>query len=79
MEELVCYDADIICLQEVDRFDDVIKPKLAAQYDSYYIRRTRAKPDGCATFFKKTKYGLTSCAVLTQQIYTCNETIYGIQ
>ncbi|KAF0971988.1 hypothetical protein FDP41_009684 [Naegleria fowleri] len=55
--EFMCYDADIICLQECDKYSTHWKDKfLKAGYASSYTQRTAFKPDGCATFWKLEKF-----------------------
>ena len=68
LDELNHYNADIICLQEVDResFDDFFRPMLAVNdYRGVFWPKSRAKTmaekearlvDGCATFYKDSKY-----------------------
>uniref|UniRef100_A0ABM5FLG2 Protein angel homolog 2 n=1 Tax=Pogona vitticeps TaxID=103695 RepID=A0ABM5FLG2_9SAUR len=57
------FDADILCLQEVqeDQYGIEIKPSLEALgYHCEYKMRTGRKPDGCATCFKTSKFNLLS-------------------
>ena len=68
LNELKDHDADIVCLQEVDResFDEYFRRELAANdYRGVFWPKTRAKTmpekdaklvDGCATFYKGSKY-----------------------
>ena len=70
LEEINAYDADIVCLQEVDResFDEFFRRELALKdYRGVFWPKSRAKTmaekearlvDGCATFFKTSKYHL---------------------
>ena len=70
LEEIHGYDADIVCLQEVDRevFDEFSRRELALKdYRGVFWPKSRAKTmaereaklvDGCATFFKASKYQL---------------------
>jgi len=67
---------DIICLQEVDEetFNDFLKPRLEQLgYDGAHNPRTRARTmtseekryvDGCATFWKRSKYTLIERQVI---------------
>jgi len=57
-EELIGYDADIICLQEVDRYFDLLKVMQKAGYEGSYKRCTDDKVDGCAVFWKADKMRL---------------------
>jgi CCR4-NOT transcription complex subunit 6 len=68
LDELREYDADIVCLQEVDRenYDDFSQNDLKANdYRGIFWPKSRAKTmadkeaklvDGCATFYKASKY-----------------------
>lgn len=68
LNELKDHNADIVCLQEVDResFDEYFRRELAADdYRGVFWPKTRAKTmaekdaklvDGCATFYKGSKY-----------------------
>lgn len=70
LQEISDHDADIVCLQEVDRenFDDFFKRELDSKdYKGVFWPKSRAKTmsekeaklvDGCATFFKANKYHL---------------------
>lgn len=51
---LMALDADILCLQEVDHFDEVAA-LLGVSYDGVYACRTGHKADGLATFWKREK------------------------
>ncbi|KAL0482351.1 CCR4-NOT transcription complex subunit 6 [Acrasis kona] len=58
-KELLSYKADIMCLQEVDKYTNHWRHRLfKAGYSSCYKQRTRAKVDGCAIFYKTHKYYL---------------------
>jgi len=68
LEEVKQYDADFVCLQELDQenFSEVFRSELAYHdYKGYFSPKTRAKTmteskamtvDGCATFWKGSKY-----------------------
>ncbi|KAF8624630.1 hypothetical protein AX15_005784 [Amanita polypyramis BW_CC] len=70
LSELMMYDADFLCLQEVDitQYEDYFVKNLSAHgYDGVYWPKSRYKTmndvdrrlvDGCATFFKSSKYQL---------------------
>ncbi|XP_042360019.1 protein angel homolog 2 isoform X2 [Plectropomus leopardus] len=63
LAEIKQYDADILCLQEVqeDHYEDQIKPALQALgYQCEYKKRTGRKPDGCAVVFKTSRLSLLS-------------------
>lgn len=65
VDELVDTNADVICLQEAqrDHYERDLEPALkAAGYEGLYTQKSReamgaaGKVDGCATFWKTTKY-----------------------
>ncbi|CAN0824850.1 Carbon catabolite repressor protein 4 homolog 3 [Linum grandiflorum] len=57
-EELLGYDSDIVCLQEVDKYFDLLKVMQKAGYEGSYKRCTDDKVDGCAVFWKADKMRL---------------------
>ncbi|XP_067428516.1 protein angel homolog 2 isoform X2 [Thunnus thynnus] len=63
LNEIRQYDADILCLQEVqqDHYENQIKPALQdLGYQCEYKKRTGKKPDGCAVIFKTSRLSLLS-------------------
>lgn len=71
IHEILSYDADIVCLQEVElgQFENYFQPtlKMRGGYDGIFSPKSRAKTmsewdkpfvDGCATFFKSSKLKL---------------------
>ncbi|KAL4441485.1 hypothetical protein ABPG77_001989 [Micractinium sp. CCAP 211/92] len=68
LKELLAYDADIMCLQEVqsNHFQDFLAPELQkAGYTAIYKKKTTElytrnayAIDGCATFFKRDRFAL---------------------
>lgn len=63
LAEIQQYNADILCLQEVqeDHYENQIKPALQALgYQCEYKKRTGRKPDGCAVIFKSSRLSLLS-------------------
>ncbi|KAK2647824.1 hypothetical protein Ddye_015313 [Dipteronia dyeriana] len=56
--ELFGWNPDIICLQEVDRYYDLLSVMENAGYVGSYKRRTGDYVDGCATFWKADKFQL---------------------
>lgn len=63
LTEILQHDADILCLQEVqkDHYENQIRPALQARgYHCEYKKRTGCKPDGCAIIFKKSRLSLLS-------------------
>lgn len=57
-KELVGWNPDIICLQEVDRYYDLSNILEKAGYAGSYKRRTGDSVDGCAMFWKADKFQL---------------------
>lgn len=58
-ENLLNYDADIVTLQECedDAYDDFYLPQLKAEgYSSLYEKRGSVLHDGCAIFYKRSKF-----------------------
>lgn len=71
LHEILSYDADIVCLQEVEtsQYEQYFKPQLRMRggYDGVFSPKSRARTmsdwdksfvDGCATFFKADKFKL---------------------
>ncbi|KAM8921660.1 protein angel homolog 1 [Pelodytes ibericus] len=61
LQELQHWEADIICLQEVqeDHYREHVQPSLSALgYSCHYKRRTGRKTDGCCTCFKSVRFML---------------------
>lgn len=69
LHEILSYDADIVCLQEVEanQFEQFFKPQLRMRgnYDGIFAAKSRARTmndwdksfvDGCAIFFKIERY-----------------------
>jgi len=70
LDELRGHDADILCLQEIDKesYEDYFRPALAEnpyRYKGAFWQKGRARTmgekesklvDGCATFYKERKY-----------------------
>ncbi|KAL6296998.1 hypothetical protein ACE6H2_005140 [Prunus campanulata] len=64
INEIIEYDADILCLQERDHFEDLLKPALAkCGYSVLYKTKTKEvytpnqyTIDGCATFYRHNKF-----------------------
>ncbi|WMV22212.1 hypothetical protein MTR67_015597, partial [Solanum verrucosum] len=57
-EELLGLNPDIICLQEVDKYYDLLNILEKAGYLGSYKRRTGGSVDGCAMFWKVDKFQL---------------------
>ncbi|CAJ1936923.1 unnamed protein product [Sphenostylis stenocarpa] len=57
-DELLGWDPDIICLQEVDKYLELSDVMVKAGYAGSYQRRTGDSVDGCAMFWKTDKFRL---------------------
>ncbi|KAM3860967.1 protein angel homolog 2 [Diretmus argenteus] len=63
LAEIQHYNADVVCLQEVqeDHYHTQIRPALQRLgYQCEYKKRTGRKPDGCAVVFKSSRLSLLS-------------------
>lgn len=66
LQELQQANADIVCLQEVNRFDDFFEPQLSQmEYQGLFLPKAASPcqqygfpPDGCAIFFKRDRFKL---------------------
>ncbi len=78
-QELLNYSADIICLQEVETgmFVEYFQPLLSEDYDASFGAKTRSRTmdensrrsvDGCATFYKRSKFILKDSHTVEFQI-----------
>lgn len=58
--EILGYNADLICLQEVDHFGDFFLPELRKRgYDGAFVKRpSQFKKDGCCIFYRRDKFKL---------------------
>lgn len=57
LAQVSAIDADILCLQECDFYDEFWQPELQTRgYLSFYSRKPNGKRDGCATFWKADRY-----------------------
>lgn len=59
LKELAGYNADLICLQEVDKkvFENDLLPALSLLgFDGVLRTKAGQVPEGCATFFRKSKF-----------------------
>ncbi|KAH0975939.1 hypothetical protein GBA52_017838 [Prunus armeniaca] len=57
-KEINRYNASIMCLQEVDRFDDLAHLFQKDGFEGVYKARTGDASDGCAIFWKKEMFSL---------------------
>ncbi|KAF7817225.1 carbon catabolite repressor protein 4-like protein 6 isoform X1 [Senna tora] len=56
--ELGLWSADIMCLQEVDRFHDLVEELNFRGYDGIWKMRTGNPVDGCAIFWRTSRFNL---------------------
>lgn len=78
VQEIIQNDPDIVCLQEVDHFN-FLKTILSTQnYDGIFFPKPDSPclyvkenngPDGCAIFFKKSKYEITNYATRVLEVW----------
>eukprot|EP01012_Entosiphon_sulcatum_P031967 TRINITY_DN4069_c0_g1_i1.p1 TRINITY_DN4069_c0_g1~~TRINITY_DN4069_c0_g1_i1.p1 ORF type:complete len:356 (-),score=48.81 TRINITY_DN4069_c0_g1_i1:2-1069(-) len=59
VKQLVEWNADVICLQELDRFEQLNSQPHALGYAGEFLKRM-GKPDGAAIFYRKDKLRLVS-------------------
>lgn len=62
LEEIVGFEANVLCLQELDNYENYWRPKLQSYgYDSVYQKRKhRSNKDGVAIFYKRDQFQLFS-------------------
>ncbi|KAG0600259.1 hypothetical protein M758_11G019300 [Ceratodon purpureus] len=59
LERLLSFDADVLCLQELDEYESYYRSRLTREgYSSVYIQRSGRKRDGCGIFFKRNRMEL---------------------
>ncbi|CAN6221709.1 unnamed protein product [Urochloa humidicola] len=58
IREIRHWDPDLVCLQEVDRFQDIAAGMKTRGYEGIYQRRTGDTRDGCAMFWKSKRLRL---------------------
>ncbi|CAI0414928.1 unnamed protein product, partial [Linum tenue] len=56
--ELGLWKADIMCFQEVDRFQELEDELKGSGYNGIYQMRTGSATDGCAIFWRESKFNL---------------------
>jgi CCR4-NOT transcription complex subunit 6 len=66
IEEILGYDADVVCLQEVQasHWETFFLPRMQqGGYEGFYLRKTKkadgddqGKMDGCATFYRRSRF-----------------------
>ncbi|KAL1804253.1 hypothetical protein ACET3Z_032900 [Daucus carota] len=69
------FEADILCLQEVDEYDTFYKGNVESHgYSSVYIQRSGTKRDGCGIFYRNNKLEL-----VMQEKIDYNDLVNSIQ
>eukprot|EP00117_Sycon_ciliatum_P012018 scpid51370/ scgid13248/ Protein angel homolog 2 len=61
IREVVSYDADVICMQEVEKghFDATLVPGFEQHgFKGFHVARNGDHPDGCATFYRTERFDL---------------------
>ncbi|KAG1665479.1 hypothetical protein FOA52_007611 [Chlamydomonas sp. UWO 241] len=58
LNELIHWGADVVCLQEVSQFEDLETGLKAAGYLGVFVQRPGRRKDGCATFWKASRFEL---------------------
>lgn len=68
VQEISRSEADIVCLEEVDHYDDFFEPELTKQgFEGFFLPKCDSPcllfpdnhgPDGCALFYRSTKFEL---------------------
>jgi len=58
IDELICSQSDIICLQEVDHFFEIEEDLKGKEYCGVFKKRTGTREDGCAIFYNSKKLKL---------------------
>ncbi|XP_052176892.1 carbon catabolite repressor protein 4 homolog 3 isoform X2 [Diospyros lotus] len=73
--ELLGLDPDIICLQEVDKYFDLLNVMENAGYSGSYKKRTGDAVDGCAMFWKADKFRLLECETIEFKGYNLRDNV----
>eukprot|EP00299_Pterocystis_sp_00344_P011586 c5430_g1_i2.p1 GENE.c5430_g1_i2~~c5430_g1_i2.p1 ORF type:complete len:318 (-),score=89.35 c5430_g1_i2:62-1015(-) len=62
LEEVKRFDPDVVCMEEVDHYDDWFQPQLASLgYSSHFLPKAKPPPtDGCALFYKTSTFQPTT-------------------
>ncbi|XP_058227157.1 carbon catabolite repressor protein 4 homolog 3-like isoform X2 [Rhododendron vialii] len=74
-EELIGWNPDIICLQEVDRYFDLLNIMQKAGYIGSFKRRTGDSIDGCAMLWKADKFRLLECESIEFKRYNLRDNV----
>eukprot|EP01105_Mastigella_eilhardi_P006869 TRINITY_DN18379_c0_g1_i1.p1 TRINITY_DN18379_c0_g1~~TRINITY_DN18379_c0_g1_i1.p1 ORF type:complete len:447 (-),score=135.23 TRINITY_DN18379_c0_g1_i1:142-1428(-) len=58
--EMQNYASDILCVQELDHYRDIISRLRKFGYKGVFLQRPQSHPDGCAVFFRKSRFALVN-------------------
>jgi len=58
IKKIVSMNSDVICLQEVDHYEELQQNLQSLGYLGVYLKRTGLRRDGCAIFFKESRWNL---------------------
>ncbi|GLC51744.1 hypothetical protein PLESTB_000543300 [Pleodorina starrii] len=61
VEEIRHWAPDVVCLQEVQHYDELEREMRATGYEGRFMRRTGRRRDGCATFWRSDR--LRACSL----------------
>jgi mRNA deadenylase 3'-5' endonuclease subunit Ccr4 len=68
LHEITCYEADILCLQDIDHYEDFWFPTLSKLgYDVIYKQRTQEKdyhPEGILVAYSRERFSLVKSVIL---------------
>ena len=67
INEVRSLDPEILSFQEVDRYNDLEAALDEMGYQGVFLQRTGGKPDGCATFFRRSRFFVSD----SEQIKMC--------
>lgn len=74
-EELMGWNPDLICLQEVDKFIDFSSTMEKAGFLGSYKRRSGDTVDGCAMFWKADKFRLLDTETIEFKRYGLRDNV----
>ncbi|XP_059455650.1 carbon catabolite repressor protein 4 homolog 3 isoform X1 [Corylus avellana] len=74
-KELMGWNPDIICLQEVDKYYDLSDNLVKAGYVGSYKRRTGDTVDGCAMFWKANELQLLEAESIEFKVYGLHDNV----
>jgi len=89
LEEIIRYDPDVVCLQEVDHFKLIKKALGSIGYHGRFVQKPDSPclyldsnngPDGCAIFYKKDKFEMISKSSRVLKVWgvASNQVVLGL-